>query len=165
MPENTSSPSFADLAFVHEGLMELLLAHQECVALGELNEARSKLEAFIVSLKDHISKEDTHLIPIFSQRVEEQVGCTAELLLAEHRKLERLMEKALARIVALEKVGSISGRERVAVIEEEHMLKEVLKHHDERERAAFFPNLDRVIQGEERKEILRDIGLLHNATN
>ncbi|HJM39928.1 MAG TPA: hemerythrin domain-containing protein [Planctomycetota bacterium] len=160
MPESDPSPSFMDLAKVHEGLMELLLCHQDLMVMGELKRARAKFEEFVAGLQDHILKEETYLLPIFSDRVDAQLGCTPELLTAEHRKLERLFQETLDSLTSFENIGEVSPRERVIIIEKQHMLKEVLKHHDERERAAFFPNLDCAIQGEERQEVMRKVGLL-----
>ncbi len=148
--DETPSPSFRELDRVHEIIMEEFQLHQDAVVVDDLNEARRRLDRAALALKAHIRAEDEVLLPIFAERVPAQLGCTPELLYNEHRKLERLLRRSQERLLVFERAGTILPRERVYMIEEERMLKEVLDHHDRRERAVFFPKLDEVIRGEER---------------
>ena len=70
------------------------------------------------------------------------------------------MKRALERMTTIEQAGKLTARERVFVIEEERMLKEVLDHHDRRERAALFKLLDEVVTGEERAKVLAECALI-----
>lgn len=160
---DASTPSFVELERVHEAIMEELQLHQDAVVVSDLPAARRHLDRLVLMLKAHIRAEDEVLLPIFAERVEPQVGCTPELLFNEHRKLERLLKKTQERMLVFEAAGEIRPRERVYMIEEERMLKEVLDHHDRRERAAFFPNLDQCIQGEERQRVWEQCRLIQGS--
>ncbi|RMH00985.1 MAG: hypothetical protein D6702_12450 [Planctomycetota bacterium] len=151
--EPASTPSFRRLERVHEAILEELHLHQDAIVEGDLAGARCHLDRLNLMLKAHIRAEDEILLPIFAERVEPQLGCTPELLFDEHRKLERLLRRTQERMLTLERAGRITPREKVYVIEEERMLKEVIDHHDRRERAVLFPKLDECIQGEERRRI------------
>lgn len=156
----SSTPSFRELDRVHEAIMEELQLHQDGIVTSDLAAARRHLDRLVVLLKAHIRAENEVLLPIFAERVPPQLGCTPELLFSEHRKLERLLRKAQERMLVFERAGQISPRERVLAIEEERMFKEVLDHHDRRERAIFFPKLDEVIQGDERRRVWTQCRLL-----
>jgi len=156
MEENhpTTMPSFQDLDFVHEALLEEYHKHQDAVVERDLSLARAHLDQFVLALKAHIRAEEEILLPIYVERVPEQVGCSPELLFSEHRKMERLLRRLQDRMIQMEQQGELSAREVVYIIEEGRMMKEVLDHHDRRERAAFFPLLnDAVPDPVERREI------------
>jgi hemerythrin-like domain-containing protein len=157
-----STPSFVELDRVHEAIMEELQLHQDAVVQSDLPTARRHLDRLTLMLKAHIRAEDEVLLPIYAERVPPQIGCTPELLFDEHRKLERLLKKTQERMLVFEAAGEIRPRERVYMIEEERMLKEVLDHHDRRERAVFFPKLDECIQGEERQRVWEECAAIQD---
>ena len=149
-----TTPSFQDLDFVHEALLEEYHKHQDAVVDRDLGKARAHLDQFVLCLKAHIRAEEEVLLPIYVERVPEQVGCSPELLFSEHRKMERLLRRLQDRMVQIEQKGELSSREVVYIIEEGRMMKEVLDHHARRERAAFFPLLnDAVPDPIERRQI------------
>lgn len=155
--------SFRELGRVHEALHELFFRHQDGVVQGDLAAAREFLERFGRAIRAHIAAEEDVLIPLYAERTAPQLGGSAELLLAEHRKIQRLTRKAGERLAVFESAGRIAPRERLHLLDEEYMLKQVLDHHDRRERAVFFPELDRLLNGPEREEAWRRCDALHGA--
>lgn len=107
-------------------------------------EARALLRRFSDEIRAHIRYEEEQLLPIF-RRAGRISGGAPELFINEHRKIE----KALTRLLRSRR------RDRVAIIEEEFRLKELLRHHDLREKNILYPVLDRVATPQERA-ILKD---------
>jgi hemerythrin-like domain-containing protein len=132
----------------HDQLDCELGAHLEAIALGELAEARRALAAFAATLQAHSQGEDELLLPAFAAAGLEEPGCTVDLLTKEHRKLRRLTTEAVERLhePTLER---LDAADRVRLIEACHMLREVLDHHDTRERAALHARMDQALGTEE----------------
>lgn len=121
-----------------------------------VNEARAAWTRFETRLRMHIQFEDAQLIPIFVERVQPPpLGCSQELLAAEHRKLERLLDSCGAAVREHLKHHAQDPAALLALIEQQRMIREVLEHHDQRERAAFFPALDACLQPDEKASLLR----------
>lgn len=104
----------------------------------------------------HLRFEDEHLIPLFAARVQPPPrGCSAELLNAEHRKLEKLLTElgpALQAHLAERREDPVAL---LQLLEQQRTLREVLEHHDQRERAAFFPALEEILDEEDREQLGR----------
>lgn len=129
-----------DLLESHSELTARLNAHLQAVVMGELDRSRQAFRSFAALLYAHSQSEDEVLIPIFARLNLESNGCSVDLLMKEHRKLRRLCADVRARVFA-DKVA-LTPAVRLTWIEQTRLLKEVLEHHDMRERAAFHPALD-----------------------
>ena len=145
---NAAAPALADLAGAHAEIRERMHLWLAAVAAGDAPEARARYGAFSALLRAHAAMEEEHLLPPFAARGLETAGCTAQILRTEHDKLRRLLGAAGA---ALEAAGApITPRARVELILSCHLLRELLEHHDARERAGFFPALDGALSPAER---------------
>lgn len=136
------------LAEEHVEIRTALMACLDAVAEGEADEARARFGRFADRLIAHADAEEAHLIPLFVARGLETTGCTAAILQAEHAKLKRLLRESRQRLPRAG--GALPPRARVEFVLGAHMLLEVLEHHDQRERAAFFPALDAALDERER---------------
>ncbi len=143
-----------DLFSSHDDLVKCLAAHKRAIVLGQMQETRETIERFWVMLNAHSMSEDELLLPKFAELNLESNGCTVDLLAKEHVKLRRLTDEARDR--ANELVSGLTAEHRIYLLENLHMLGEVLEHHDERERAAFLNKFDEVLDAEQVLE-------LHNA--
>lgn len=141
-----------DLLKSHDQLAQELGAYLEAVALGELAGARQQWHAFEASLVAHSQSEDELLLPAFAAAGLESPGCTVDLLTKEHVKLRRLAKEARERMDA-EASSPLSAATRVAWISACHMLREVLEHHDVRERAALHPALIQSLSPQENQSL------------
>lgn len=141
-----------DLLRSHEQLAHELSACLEAVALGDLAAAREQWQAFEASLCAHSQSEDELLLPAFAAAGLESNGCTVALLDKEHQKLRRLAAEARERMSA-EHPSPLPAATRVAWISACHMLREVLEHHDVRERAALHPALIDALSPQENHEL------------
>jgi uncharacterized protein YtpQ (UPF0354 family) len=133
-----------DLLETHGELSARLRQHLQAVVVGDIAMARQYFDAFAALLEAHSRSEEELLMPVFRRLQLESNGCTLDILDKEHRKLLRLAETARERIFADDVV--LDPGTRLVWIEETHMLKEVLEHHDVRERAAFNPALDTALE-------------------
>jgi hemerythrin-like domain-containing protein len=153
----------------HDRIAADFCAHQQALvrAVGQASaaaEARAAWDRFETRLRLHIQFEDEQLIPVFRARVQPPpLGCSEELLLAEHRKLERLLDRCgeAARDHLEQRASDPASL--LALIEQQRMIREVLEHHDQRERAAFFPALHDCLQPEEKAALLAASLLAHPA--
>lgn len=137
----------------------LVLAASEPAAAERARAAWSRMEA---RLRAHIRFEDEVLLPLFEQRVQPApLGCTPELLSAEHRKLEKLLDRCGSQLEVLFAGSPPDPAAILEQIESERMLREVLEHHDERERAAFFPNLAEQLSNREVEHLLAESTQAH----
>ena len=133
----------ADLLESHTELTARLRAHLLAVVVGDLPQAQQDFHRFAALLQAHSLAEDQVLLPAFARLKLESNGCSLEILHKEHRKLRRLLEEMRARIFA-PKV-QLTAAVRLQWIEQTRLLKEVLEHHDVRERAALNPVLDQAL--------------------
>lgn len=146
-----SGAALADLAAEHDEIRARLFAWLDATAAGDGMAARAAFEACAGLLLAHAEAEERHLIPLFAARGLESTGCTAAILLADHAKLRRLLGESRARLA--EGGAPLPPRARVETILGARMLIELLEHHDQRERAAFFPALDRALDARQRAEL------------
>ena len=121
-------------------------SHLEAVVMGDLSAARHTFLRFAALLIAHSGSEDEILIPVFEQNGLESNGCSVAILQKEHAKLRRLLAAEQTRVFADD--VALDAPTRIVWVESLHMLKEVLEHHDMRERAAFNPVLDQALGAE-----------------
>lgn len=133
----------ADLLESHVELTARLNQHLQAVVVGDLEQARTLFHSFAALLEAHSLAEDRILLPVFKKLKLESNGCSLDILDKEHRKLRRLLADAEQRI--FQKTVDLTPAVRLAWIEDTRMLKEVLEHHDVRERAAFNPAFDQAL--------------------
>lgn len=151
---------FAPIEAEHDRIAADFQAHQEALvrAIAEpaaVDQARAAWQRFEARLRAHIRFEDEQLIPLFAARVQPApIGCSQELLDAEHRKLERLLERCSNSTERHLNEARTDPASLLRLIEDQRGLREVLEHHDQRERAAFFPALDATLSDSERASLL-----------
>lgn len=151
----------------HERIAADFRTHQEALvrAIADpraADQARAAWQRFENRLRAHIAFEDAELIPLFVERVQPQpTGCSRELLDAEHRKLERLLERCSSSAALHLQEARTDPASLLRLIENQRGLREVLEHHDQRERAAFFPALAARLSFEEREALLKASSQAH----
>lgn len=148
MSEAPVPRALADLASAHEDIRSRLYDWLEAVAAGEAHTARARFEDFDALLRSHAAMEEEHLIPLFAARGLERPGCTADILRSEHDKIRRLLDRARAQLAP--PAEPIPPRLRVDLVLDSRNLRELLEHHDQRERTGFFTALDGALGAEER---------------
>lgn len=130
----------ADFAEEHEAIAADFAAWLAAVVVGAAAPARAAFSRCAARLRAHAAMEEEHLLPLFASCGLESPGCTAAILHSEHAKILRALAALESRVAALPE--PIPPDARVALVLDAHPLRELLRHHDQRERVAFFPALD-----------------------
>jgi len=143
-----------ELFLSHTQMGMELAAHLEAVAMGDLLRAQRQFRAFEATLVAHSQTEDELLLPVFNAAGLESNGCSVAILDKEHRKMRRLCSEARRRIED-PSLLHLDAATRVHWIEACHMLREVLEHHDMRERAALHPVITTALPPAEAAELAK----------
>lgn len=138
----------AALAEEHEAFRAALFRALDALVAGDGAAARARFDAFAAEVEAHAAAEEAHLIPRFADLGLESVGCTASILRADHDKLRRLLDAGRGLLAGLG--AEVAPRTRVEGVLAMRGLIELLAHHDQRERTAFFPPLDEALPATDR---------------
>ncbi len=146
---------FDPLLEAHEEFLDVLLLHQEGLVRGDLEDARDKIEELREELAAHIWHEEEKVLPIVER------GGTAfrtgepRYYREEHEKIQRMVAELAARTATLDPSARDFHRQVAILIGDERALRTLLEHHDERERTALYPDLERLTTPEQWAEILQ----------
>ena len=143
--------SFLRYLEIHGSILESLLRHQEDLVEGRLAESRDSFALFEAEIRQHIEEEEGEMLAIYEERAGPIHGGDADLFRNEHRKIEKFLDEIAGRLRGL---APEDPRARVTLIETEYRLKELLMHHDLREKNILYPKLDEVATAEERERIV-----------
>ena len=157
---------FHSILNVHDNIHASMDRHQEALVRNGLKPDGFRLAVnlflnFDRALRSHIRAENQFLIPAFEKHCPETIGCTPEILLAEHKKLERLLDELLEFLQELQARGAPEPLQIVEILERERMIKEVLDHHGIREAEGFIPNLEKFIPDATAKKLMEQCNLEH----
>lgn len=137
---------FDSLLDVHAEFAEELLLHQEALVRGDLAEALVRIEALAARIGAHILHEETKILPV----VERAGGWSRigdpRFYREEHEKIRRTLADLVAKTAAL---SPGAHREVALLVGEEKAFWALLEHHDDRERRALYPDLQRVTRPDE----------------
>lgn len=154
--------SFGEILAVHRRLDDLFASHQEALLLREIERAGELLDAFERALVSHMRFEEEALFPVY-ERAGPIPGGGVGLYLAEHAKLLRFLGRIEEGLRTLAPGEPGAPRRIVAVLDYEARFKNLMAHHDLRERNILYPTLDRVATDRERHELLDAAGRLRFA--
>jgi hemerythrin-like domain-containing protein len=157
-PLKKRAPRFLDLADAHGDLDELFEEHRHALLGFEFKAAHDAIEAFWRVLRAHIRVEDEIVLPAYTQRVGHVEGGSPELFLNEHRQMERWVQEFRRDVKRLAQSARTPKRADVlALLDREATFKNLLQHHDERERSFLYPLLDKATTSEERTQAFEAI--------
>lgn len=97
-------------------------------------EAAQRLLEYEQRLRAHIEFEERHLLPHCRGG---RSRWAPEVYLAEHRRIEQLLRKALDRLARASR-SETTAAAIVALLDGEHTLKHVVEHHHEREEKGLL---------------------------
>jgi len=146
--------TFSELEQDHRELSELLVQHQIALTELDLDRALRLLAQFDREIRAHAAWEDKELLPIYEKRAEPTHVGDPAILRAEHHKIEGHLDLFRARVQQLDPDDPDLRRRVIAVIDDQRIFKQVLKHHAEREEKTLYPILDDLCTEEERRRIL-----------
>ena len=150
----SSKSSFLQLEEVHARLDRMFVDHQVALTALDLDGARRLLRQFDREIRAHIRHEEEVLLPVYGERATfDRIG-EPDLFRREHRKIEAYLSAFGARMDGLDREDPEIRRKIIELLDEERMLKEVLRHHGEREEKTLYPKLDELCSDEERNRMM-----------
>jgi hemerythrin-like domain-containing protein len=138
---------------VHEYLDELFLQHQEALLQLDIELAAERLMSYEHELRLHMQVEEEWLLPVYA-RAGKIPGGPPEFFTGEHRRMREFLERIAARLEEMKLDRANLSRRVIALFDEEAAYKNLLLHHEMRERNLLFPTLDRVTDETERRELV-----------
>lgn len=171
---NGTNPSLLQLLDVHTLLEDLLLAHQTALLDRNLPAAAHWLQQFDSQLRQHIADEEAWILPVYAEHIDPPEGAKLIFFQSEHEKLLKSLDELHARLMAIEPAGTplqfgdilappapsqISAREIIALLDRESSFKDLLQHHDARERTFLYPLLAAHLPDTAQREILERVVL------
>ncbi len=145
--------SFQDLLQVHERLTELFLRHQEALIQLDIESAMERLELYRRELAAHMKAEEELLLPVYS-RAGAIPGGPPGFFMGEHQRMREFLARFAAALQEMKTGRANLTRRVIKLFDEEAAFKNLVDHHDQRERSIFFPALDRVTTEAERRELI-----------
>jgi len=150
-------PSFLSLLEVHERLDEIFLLHQEALLALDVEHALATLRGFERELRAHMGVEEDLLLPVYVRAGRIQGG-PIEFYTGEHKKMLKFLVRFTERLDELKHNPANLTRAIIELFDEEAQFKQLMQHHDMRERNILYPTLDRVTSEEERRQLLHRCG-------
>ena len=154
--------SFSDLDKIHRIADTLFVEHQIACMSNHWDNALHKLEIMYELRMQNIRDEEQHLIPLYQSKSDEiPKGGALKFFVREHKLIRKKLDfliRNLSDIVLNESWDSVNL---VELFEDYHSFKDLLDHHDSRERVFLYTLLDEKVDTVSRKSVLRKINAIH----
>ncbi len=141
------------LVAAHEGLTAQLRQHQLYLVAGEVEPSGQAWQEFACNLLRHMRAEEDVVLPRYAAEVSPRQGAGVDVFRREHQRLRRFVTE-LDAWLQLWQGRRPPAAEIILLVERQKTLKEVLEHHDERERTALYPDLESALGGASSADLL-----------
>ncbi len=138
----------------HDDFEESLLAHQEALVRGDLESSLELLCGLRDALDAHIRHEEEKLLPVLERGGGWSRIGDPSYYRDEHGKIREMVGELVDVAAALSTESPSLHRDIALLIGREQRLRTLLEHHDDRERRALFPDLERLTTPAERAALL-----------
>ena len=149
----TEQSSFLSLLEIHQRLDELFLSHQKALLALDLELALATLKEFERELRAHMRVEEDLLLPVYARAGRIQGG-PVEFYTGEHKRMLEFLARFSEQLQALRLTYADLKRGIIGLFDQEAVFKQLMQHHDMRERNLLYPTLDKVTSETERRELL-----------
>ena len=146
---------FQSLLDLHEDFADLLLSHQASLVRGDLAQARLEIESLATQIDAHARHEETKILPVLERAGGWSRIGDPRFYREEHAKLRAMLADLVARTRALDAGSPQVHRTIARLIGDEQAFRSLLEHHDDRERRALYPDLERLTRPEEWADLIR----------
>src|SRR5215471_10532975 len=150
---SVETTSFLSLLEIHGQLNEMLLLHQEALLAFDLELAFVRLKKLEAELREHMRVEEELLLPVYS-RAGRIRGGPIEFFTGEHKRLLEFLDRFEEKLAELTPSQPDLKRRIIELLDEQSVFKQLMQHHDMRERNILYPTLDKVTSEQERRDLL-----------
>ena len=121
---------------------------------GDFSRSRVMLKSFEKALLQHMKEEDEILLPLYRQRADQIQGGDAEIFSGEHVKITEWINRINLRASRLSR-SDTNWKEIISLFDDEAQFKKYMEHHSIREDRVLLPEVDRVVEGREKEQVMR----------
>ncbi len=129
----------ARMMSLHEQLDARLFAHQVALLDRDFARAAAALADYRDRIGRHIADEEAHVLPRYAALGGDATDAPVRLFLGEHTNLRRFVDEFVVRTARL--AAAPDDHALLALLDREATCKNLLLHHDLRERNALYPFL------------------------
>ena len=148
-----TDPDFAgSMMALHTRLDARFFAHQQALLDRDFPRAAAELAAYRERLWRHVADEEAHVLPRYQALGGDATDAPVRLFLGEHANLRRFVDEFVERTARL--AHTPDDRALLELLDREATFKNLLLHHDLRERNALYPWLARRLSAEARRDVL-----------
>jgi hemerythrin-like domain-containing protein len=140
------------LMALHEGLDRLFFAHRRALLDRDFARAARELDRYRSALLLHMQDEEELVLPVYAARGGDRTDAPVKLFLGEHDKMRAFVEDFVRRVAELRQRPD--DRALLELFDREATYKNLVLHHDLRERNALYPRLSEWLDGAEQEGIL-----------
>ena len=148
-----SPSSFLSLLAAHTQLDTLFLHHQEALLALDIASALQTLTEYEQSLYAHMRYEEELLLPVY-ERAGRIQGGAVEFFTGEHKRMREMLARIEETLDHLWRSPADLRRHIIKLFDREAAFKQLVEHHDQRERNILYPTLDKVTTEAERRSLL-----------
>jgi hypothetical protein len=146
--------SIPDLNYFHDYMNKMFIAHQILIMRGKTEHAVDLLEKFRILQIQHIKDEEELLIPLYQKLIIRfPQGGAVEFYLHEHRQIEKFIDRLLVYLQSWTGKSSID-KNMVEQFDRCLRFKNLIDHHDARERIFLYRLLDQRLTALQQRDIL-----------
>ncbi len=151
---NLNFTSITDLNNFHEYTDQVFIDHQKLIMNARFEDSYIQLSRLAVLLKQHAMDEETLLLPPYQERIQpEPPGGAVRFYQREHQQILRMMNTYITDLNLWRK-NPPADVELVRRFDSYYKFKELLDHHDARERVFLYRMLDQKLSQQEKDVIL-----------
>ena len=140
---------------LHDDLAQRFFAHQRSLLDRDFVNAASFLAGYRKRLLWHMQDEESLVLPRYQQAGGDETDAPVRLFLGEHQKMRDFVADCELRVQRL--IDHPDDRLLLELFDREATYKNLVMHHDLRERNALYPFVAGKVAAEELQEILAQL--------
>jgi len=129
--------------------------HQVALIDRDYQTAGAELARYQQLLDEHIAQEEGHVLPLHVAHGGDATDAPTKLFLGEHQLIRKFLAEFRARVDAL--AAAPTDEVLLELLDREATFKNLMLHHDLRERNVLYPRLSERLGAEEQAAVLARI--------
>ncbi len=129
--------------------------HQVALVDRDHQRAGAELACYQQLLDEHIDQEEVHVLPLYVRHGGDATDAPTKLFLGEHQLIRKFLAEFRARVEQL--VAAPDDDRLLELLDREATFKNLMLHHDLRERNMLYPRLSERLVAEEQHAVLARI--------